>query len=303
MKNLCKAVPSAIVLALLGAAPSALAQTVNPNGFPSGDHYNLNIIGKNLDYNCTPVEYDAYGNPVYGNVIFVPETGDGIQIVIKSGSAKSGGKASQIYTEFRVTDACAPWFDGTPAVVELPPSANGYHVYARALAKPGGSTTLTYGGSLFSAVDEYGNDLVDLGLVTGNSVASTGEPLTRTKGKSTAVDITGLFLWSGTVCDIVFPQVPVYTDPLDGSKPVCWTDTDADGQVSSGDTFAPAVADASVPGGYTCATGTGTLIWVQVTCTTYTDEWIFNIADLVSSDWLMSNDGSKLIQLRFYPVQ
>jgi len=300
MKILCTPVRRVILVALLTGSVSALAQTVNPNGFPSGEHYNLNIIGKKADYNCTPLEYDQYGHPVYGNVIFVPETGQDIQIVIKSG--KKGGSASTLYQQFRVTDACAPAFDGTPAVLELPPNANGYRVYARALAKPGGTATLTYGGSLFSAVDESGNNLVDLGLITSGGVGSTGETVTRAKGKSVAVDITKLFLWSGTVCTIDFTTPPTLTDPTgDGTyKPVCWTDDDGVAGFSSGDTLAPAVPDGL--GGFTCAAGTGTLIWVKVICQTYVDTWIFNIADLVSSDWLLDNNGSKLIQVRFYPV-
>jgi len=292
-KNLSNSIRGTVALALIASSTCVLAQAVNPNGFPSGPHYNLNLIGKKLDYNCTPVVYDENGDPVYGNVIFVPVIGEGIQILIKSG--KKHGKASELYQAFAVTDACAPWFDGNPAVVELPPNENGYRVYARALATPGGTATLMYGGSLFSAIDEYGNDLIDLGLVTSTGVASPGEKVQRTKGKSTAVDITGLFMWSGTVCNIIFPQGPVYTDLGDGSVPLCWTDVDLNGIVSAGDTFA-----APEPDG-TCSTGT--LIWAKVTCTEYTaPTWIFNIAELVESDWLMDNEGSKLIQLRFYPV-
>ena len=180
MTHLFNSIRGAIALALVTSSNAALAQAVNPNGFPSGAHFNLNIHGKKADYNCTPVVYDTNGIPVYGNGIFVPETGQDIQIVLKSG--RKGGKASDLYQEFQVTDACAPAFDGSPAVVELPPNANGYRVYARALAKPGGSATLTYGGSLFSAVDEYGNDLVDLGLVTSGGVASPGESLGAKQG-------------------------------------------------------------------------------------------------------------------------
>ena len=102
MKNLCNSVRGAVVLALLTGSSCVLAQNVNPNGFPSGDHYNLNIIGKKADYNCTPVVYDAYGNPVYGNVVFVPETGQDIQIVIKSDKEKyKPGEMAQVTVEVR----------------------------------------------------------------------------------------------------------------------------------------------------------------------------------------------------------
>jgi hypothetical protein len=275
----------AILLTFAIASTCAFAQLANPNGFPSGAHYNLNIHGKKADYNCTKVVYDEAGNPVYGNSIFVPESGQGIQILIKSG--KKGGKGSELYQSFQATDACAV-FDGSPAVVELPPNENGYRVYARALAKPGGNATLTYGGSLFSAVDEYGNNLLDLGLVTSAGVASTGQALERTRGRSVAVDITGLFLWSGTVCNIAFSGTAT------GTQPLCWVDNplSPDGLITPDDSFTAPVEGL-------CSQGI--LTNVPVSCVTYVNEWIFNIAELVESDWLMDNDGSKLIQLRFYP--
>jgi hypothetical protein len=34
----------------------------------------------------------------------------------------------------------------------------------------------------------------------------------------------------------------------------------------------------------------------------YEDEWIFNIADLVEYYFGVKNDGVKLFQLRFYPI-
>lgn len=285
MKELCNSVRRALVLALAFGSTCAFAQVVNPNGFPSGEHFNLNIHGKKADYNCTPVVYESAGNPIYGNSIFVPETGQGIQILIKSG--RKGGKATDLYQNFAVTDACSV-FDGSPAVVELPPNENGYRVYARALAKPGGAATLSYGGSLFSAVDEYGNNLVDLGLITGAGVAAPGQPLQRSKGKSVAVDITPLFLWSGTVCNIAFDGVGT------GTQSLCWIDNplNLNGIISSDDSF-------SAPVNGACTSGV--LTSVPVNCVTYVNEWIFNIAELVESDWLMDNEGSKLIQLRFYP--
>lgn len=287
MRTMSKFVRGSILLALLTGSAGAQAQAVNPNGFPSGPHYNLNIIGKKADYSCTPVQVDEFGNLVYGNVIFVPEIGQGIQIVMKSG--KKGGKASVLYPELRVTDACAG-FDGDPAVLELPPSEKGYRVYARALAKPVEHSywSISYSGSLFSAQDEYGNELVDLGLVTSGGVASPGETVNRTKGQSVAVPITDLFLWSGEICNIDF----TLTSPV--TKPLCWTDANLDGVISVGDTFTKPVDGI-------CSSGV--LTPVPVICTTYVDEWIFNIAELVASDWLVDNGGTKLVQIRFYPVQ
>ena len=36
--------------------------------------------------------------------------------------------------------------------------------------------------------------------------------------------------------------------------------------------------------------------------TYYENEWIFNIADLVVTQQDITNDGTKLLQVRFYPV-
>ncbi len=307
MKSTSLFVRGATGMALL-IGSTLLAQTVKPNGFPSGAHYNLNIIGKKLDYQCAPATPDPLTG-LYGNVVFVPENGEGIQILIKSGRMK-GGKTVVPYTELQVIDCCAAAFDGTPAVVELPPSENGYRVYARALAKPVGTDwKITYGGSLFSAKDEAGNDLIDLGLITGNAVGSTGETLVRTKGKSMAVDITPLFSWVGTVCDVNYEGTPLpYVIGVDQDpsvyKLLCWSDLLGDG-LTPDDLFAKPVTD-PISGLPSCATGTGVLSWVPVICTSYTaedPEWIFNLADLVESDWLVKNDGTKLVQIRFYPVQ
>jgi len=60
---------SAVILgAILFMAGPALAvkpgEDVNPNGFPNGDHYNLNIIGKKDGFNCPEQEVDEDGNSV-----------------------------------------------------------------------------------------------------------------------------------------------------------------------------------------------------------------------------------------------
>lgn len=90
------------------------------------------------------------------------------------------------------------------------------------------------------------------------------------------------------MCNIDFAGGSAVTQPL------CWIDNPAnpDGVVTPDDSFAAPVNGVCTQ---------GILMSVPVTCVTYSNEWIFNIGELVESDWLMSNDGSKLIQLRFYP--
>ena len=92
MKRFLKAM-FAVVVAVLAAFPAFAVQpgqTVNPNGFPSGDHYNLNIIGKKSGFTCPEQQYDLSGNLLYGNVIYVPETGTDIKIMMQSGTGTKG---------------------------------------------------------------------------------------------------------------------------------------------------------------------------------------------------------------------
>src|SRR5688572_8065594 len=104
----------------LGASAIAakpLAVVAWSNGFPSGDHYNLNVHGKKAGYSCTGTDGGAS--------VFVPEYGDSeIQLVQNKRSSIVG---------LTTRDACTG-FDGDAAIVQLP--AGEYQVYARILAKP-----------------------------------------------------------------------------------------------------------------------------------------------------------------------
>jgi hypothetical protein len=103
---------------------SGAAQSLSGNGAPSGAHFNLNIIGTK-----TKTGVDASG----GGRIFVPLTGS-TKIQLAEGD------------DFAVLDANGT--DGS-AKFQLPaadPDGDGvtdYEVFARALGKPGGSSTLT----------------------------------------------------------------------------------------------------------------------------------------------------------------
>jgi hypothetical protein len=96
------------------------------NGAPSGAHYNLNIIG-------VPKGKTADMTGDNGHRIFVPATGSA-KINLRQG-------------DFQVLDANGT--DGNGAAFQLPapdPDGDGiaaYSVYARALGKPGGSSTMT----------------------------------------------------------------------------------------------------------------------------------------------------------------
>lgn len=275
---------AAIAFSTSNAFATKPGQEVNPNGFPSGDHFNLNIHGKKDGFTPPAQEYDLLGNPIYGNSIFVPENGQGIEIAMQSGS----GKRMAGVTELQAIDPTAV-FDGDAAVIQLPANPNGYRVYARTLAKPTANPDMTISPSLSAVEDEWGNDLLYLGLVTDSGFeTANGVTLTRTKGKSKAIEITGLFEWSGDVCYFTAPTAD-YT-----LTQTCCLDADQNQVYESCED--PVIAE---DGTAACATaGYGLL---DVSCQSYTSDWVFNIADFVEYLWTTDNNGSKLVQVRFYP--
>lgn len=141
--------------------------------------------------------------------------------------------------------------------------------------------------SLVSAVDEYGNDLVYLGLVTSTGFQTSYETFTRQKGKSTALNITGMFDWTGDVC--YFNAAYCLTPEQCTATSLCCS-IDASGLYQN---CAPKVTDL-------CPAGT---VDTTAYCRSYVDEWVFNIADFVTEMWSVDNNGLKLLQVRFYPVQ
>lgn len=274
----------ALICLIIGSSNAIVAAEVNPNGFPSGDHYNLNIIGKKAGFTCPAQEYDLSENPIFGNVVFVHENGDGA-IYLTSG--KSGGKAATI-TELQVTDPCA--FDKNGATVKLPPNRNGYRVYARTLAKPTGEPEPVIGlfSSLYMVQDESGNDLVYLGMITETGFVTPTMAFTRTKGQSKATDISGMFQWTGSVC--------YFTQPTDGSYSqtnVCCTDNSPIG----GDGIYDDCQDPAATEPF-CASDYN---YISAFCVSYENEWVFNLGDYVSMLLGTYNSGVKLLQIRFYP--
>ncbi len=266
-----------LILLVLGVS-LACAQNDN-NGFPSGPHYNLNIIGKKPNFVCPLPETDEFGNPIYGKVVFVPEDGTDIEILMQSGK---GAKAALI-PELQVLDPCTQAFDGDPALLQLPKNDFGYDVYARALAKPTDNPNMEIIPDLVMVQDESGNDLVYLGLVTTSGWQTPSMSFTRAKGKSKAVPITGLFHWTGDVCYLSA------TDCAECStEALCCTDSDLDGIYES----------CTLKSELTCPEGS---VEVTAYCRAYENTWVFNIGDFVTYLWDINNDGVKLLQVRFYP--
>lgn len=272
------------------------------NGFPSGSHFNLNIHGKKTSFigDSTPG----------GNSVFILEYGAStIQYVTNK-------KAS--VTELYVLDPLAEYFDGDPAKIQLPYEPEGYYVFARILGKPSNgqlepvSSIILYSNDVVAACNDTDpanpdfpgytecpdDPLLALGLIVGNNLY-TADPATETyvrfdpeatkgKGKSKATDITRLFTYTGWVVD----------SRLDTNGP----EGVPDGVIDEYD----------VPSDYT---GDGFITaddiepWLQAMAALeppmawyYEDEWILNIADLVITEQGLVNDGTKLLQIRFYPV-
>lgn len=284
MKQLLPAV--VIAIALVIPAPDAAwaikpGEEFNPNGFLNGPHHNLNIHGKKSNFSCPEQEYDAEGNPVYGNSIFIPVNGAGTRIMMQSG--KKGGKADAI-TSLQAIDPCAKAFDNSDVLIQIPPGE--YRVFGRALATPIGEPSLETVPSLERYEDSGGTSYFYMGTFTGNGTFTTPtQTFTRKKGKSKAVEVSGLFKWTGSVCYLDPADCPDTINCTLTETTLCCVPDDIDGYESCG------------YGGETCED-----VLVTGYCSDYTNEWIFNIAEYVDYLWEADNDGLKLLQVRFYPV-
>ncbi len=322
---------SVVTIALIAFMVSLAIATkpgndVNPNGFRSGFHYTLNIHAKNESFVCDYAR-DEYGQITTGNVVNVPDYIDGAEIKMLSGK----GKKAEQFTDFAVTDPCAGFppnknlTDKPYAMLQLPKNEFGYDVYARPLGKPSKDPVkreIILMPDLLSKVlmeetdadgnlilDEYGEpvttDLIYLGLVDEKGFQTETMKLERRKGKSTAVPITGLFLWSGDVCyfdstgycdgDCVTRDVCCTTDikVIDGVEVVRYLNCE------------DPIPDPVYQDMITCRevdidSGAIPFSLFTVDCRTYTDHWVFNIADLVEYLWNVDSTV-KQFNVRFYP--
>jgi hypothetical protein len=277
---------SLVMVASVFMAASVLAEKPEPvmdksNGFPSGEHFNLNIIGKKDGFNPHENQTDGTADS-YGNVVFVPENGGGA-IYMESGK----GKKFEEILQLRVLDNWAGDADG--ARLQLPKNEAGYRVYARALGKPGEMTSIGLTPGLGLVQDENGNDLYYLGLVRDGGFETPEQDFRRGKGKSKAIDISDLFKWYGEIC-YLFDE-----DPGEGyyAKKICCVEADI---------FTTECLEYEFVGTDVTSCAIGELITVY--CNDYTTvpaPWIFNIAEFVEYLWSTENNGTKLLSVRFYP--
>jgi hypothetical protein len=181
-----------------------------PNGFPIGEHYNLNIHGKEQG-SCDSSVTD-------GHSVFVPLRGEAT-ITYVSGSKKSS------LLDLAAVDPCSEYFDGTPARVEIPYEKDGYLVFGRILGKPQNGTGATASSMIITPGalrvcdgDGCSDDgvLMPLGLITVNgnyyydpldgTFKRFADTTIKGKGKSKAQDITGMFTWTGWVADAILDK-------------------------------------------------------------------------------------------------
>lgn len=317
----------AVSVLALTASPTVAGNNGLGNGFPSGPHYNLVILGKKADFVCPTLTEYMESSPDQ-NVIHVPRVGSDISILMESGS--KGPKSNPMLAALKVTDWCSEAFDGSPAVMQLPKDAEGYAVYARILGKPGpgDGTTATFDFTtrgLDLVEDEFGNDLILLGVMTDAGITDISGTLlerfdTSKKGKGAqkATDISALFQYTGEVCSINDQDTFCSTNDCIAGPTVCCVPVEENAgtlvEASACNDpdlagFAGCVPQVEVDGVLECPdtltfadTTTGNVCEVITACKTFTDAWIFNIADFVNVLFGAENNGSYNVQVRFYPL-
>ena len=84
------------------------------------------------------------------------------------------------------------------------------------------------------------------------------------------------FRWSGSACDQLYSA-------------------NGNGEIDLGDLSADLDGDGDIA-------EDDLQIYLDMSCTFQDSVWIFDSADLVVSGWDYKNNGAKLVQTRFYPV-
>jgi len=108
---------------------------VKPGTDFNGPHYNLNLIGKKVDWNAQ----GNFNNPDR-HTMFVPLSTNGLSFEFEGFDPLDGIKISITQgTEFEVIDG--NWFDDTECAFQLGPGK--YNVYIVAKGKPGGDADIT----------------------------------------------------------------------------------------------------------------------------------------------------------------
>ena len=362
---------------IVGLIPMSIAMAAKPvqendsgdlipigNGFPSGFHYNLNIHGK--DWESADQCPEPYSD---NNSVFIPLYGPSMINYVQN-IQKKGKNSSDTYIDnLIVHDNCA--FDDGEVLVQLPYEKEGYYVYGRILAKPNNgnknnkeepSEIILWPNQIVEACDNVTVDsenatscdevLTPLGMVVGDNVYvadnetfkrfEQGTAKVKGRGKSTAVDITALFMYSGYVADnatdldvdgeltdldvpsgnataivnwfsdnlshISFPDSDYYDNAINECDGKVLAKGNGNGDIDKIGEWLMFLADLwqnkddVILIGLLADPG-NPLPWTYVPRVEfYCNEFILNIADLVVSGQDIFNKGTRLLQTRFYPV-
>lgn len=173
-----------VVVALAMVIPASLnAQAGNGNGAPSGAHFNLNIIG---------VPKTKTADMSSGNRIFVPLYGSAKIMLAPGPYAVLDANGTDGVASFQLPNP-DPDGDGTTT----------YSVWARALGKPGGSSSTTTCFTDAQTTELY------------CSIYSM--VLVRDKGQSKFTDVSKylLYVYADVDADGTVERVPLFSDMLD----------------------------------------------------------------------------------------
>lgn len=268
----------------------------------------------------------------YGNVVNMPRGSQHqVQILMESGrkgpAKKSGGDADLNNDILQVTDACTGYSGNDPAIIRLPGNKKGYAVYGRVLGKPtdDGSPDFSVNGRsipIIGDMDGSGDgDVVWLiGVINGDGIyipeecddesggctLTRWDPNTKGKGAKKAIDLTGLFTFTGSVCYDFSGDEACQLDGGCDEVPFCCVEVpegelgDELGDIEYNGTVYDCDSLASISDTDECPVDTQRL---TLYCHDFSeDTWIFNIADFVNVLYDLSNDAYN-VQIRFYPIK
>jgi hypothetical protein len=296
---------------MAGKSPEVIAKS---NGFPSGMHFNLNIHGHDLS-NDDPCSHEAGGNSV-----FIDEYGT------STIEYKTNKKSS--LTELTATDPCASGdgkvsvslpmkvvvFNEDTQLEETVPVA-GFYVYGRILGKPQNGkndpdgkdrSNIIFSPNMVTDLYNLDEDMLELGLITWNATYYAGEeafyrfddPDAKGRGKSKAREMTHLFEFTGWVVDASLDTNSSLDDGIPDGIIDIWDVPLGDYDSNIG------TPDNRDFNNDTLENNDDVAAWLATQgglATEFIDEWIFNIADVVTTEGEIENDGTKLFQVRFYP--